>query len=916
MKNLKIGIRLGIGFAIVLALLLLIAVIGSLRLGGLQDSIKDIVGDKNVKVAALNDMVDSINMLGLVHRNMLIMKGDEDLRGFMQTAGEERSKTAKSLEALDALTYGDAGERLLDDIKSARQSFIGLQQEFESLVQQRNFDQAVTLFSTTYRPAYLAYQNAVKKFISFQTDLVQETGRQAEAQSEQSVTLLIGLAIAALLLGIGFALFITRSITRPVGEALGAAQKMAAGDFNFDLKSDAKDEVGEVVRAVAGVQTSVKTMISDAAMLSEAAVAGKLSTRADASRHQGDFRKIVEGVNATLDAVIGPLNVAATYVDQIAKGAIPAKITDSYNGDFNTIKNNLNTAIDAVNALVADALMLSKAAVEGKLATRADASKHQGYYARIVQGVNDTLDAVIGPLNVAATYVDQIAKGAIPAKITDSYNGDFNTIKNNLNTAIDAVNALVADALMLSKAAVAGKLATRADASKHQGDYQRIVQGVNDTLDAVIGPLNVAADYVDRIAKGAIPAKITDTYNGDFNTIKNNLNTAIDAVNGLVADAVMLAQAAVEGRLETRADASKHQGDYRRIVEGVNATLDAVIAPINEVKRVMVALSGGDLTQKITDNYAGDFQVLQNAVNDSMDKLAEIIEQVRGAADALTNAAGQVSATAQSLSQSSSEQAASVEETSASIEQMSASINQNSENAKITDAMASKSSTEAGEGGEAVRSTVEAMKNIAGKIGIIDDIAYQTNLLALNAAIEAARAGEHGKGFAVVAAEVRKLAERSQVAAQEIGELAGNSVHLAERAGKLLDEMVPSINKTSDLVQEIASASQEQTAGVGQINNAMGQLNKATQQNASASEELAATAEELGGQAGQLQELMGFFSLESNRSDTRSSRTTATKPAAAMDVQSQRAKPKPARNNSRMLTGKPVSYNESDFEKF
>jgi len=462
-----------------------------------------------------------------------------------------------------------------------------------------------------------------------------------------------------------------------------------------------------------------------------------------------------------------------------------------------------------------------------------------------------------------ATAAHRIAQGKLDEKIEVHNQNELGEIERALAEVQFNLHAMIDDASLLSKAAVEGRLATRADASRHQGDYARIVQGVNDTLDAVIGPLNVAAAYVDQIARGAIPAKITDTYNGDFNTIKNNLNTAIDAVNGLVADAVMLAQAAVEGRLETRADAGKHQGDYRRIVEGVNATLDAVIAPINEVKRVMVALSGGDLTQKITDDYAGDFQVLQNAVNDSMDKLAEIIEQVRGAADALTNAAGQVSATAQSLSQSSSEQAASVEETSASIEQMSASINQNSENAKITDAMASKSSAEAGEGGQAVKSTVEAMKNIAGKIGIIDDIAYQTNLLALNAAIEAARAGEHGKGFAVVAAEVRKLAERSQVAAQEIGELASGSVNLAERAGKLLDEMVPSINKTSDLVQEIASASQEQTAGVGQINNAMGQLNKATQQNASASEELAATAEELGGQAGQLQELMGFFTVDS-----------------------------------------------------
>jgi methyl-accepting chemotaxis protein len=185
--------------------------------------------------------------------------------------------------------------------------------------------------------------------------------------------------------------------------------------------------------------------------------------------------------------------------------------------------------------------------------------------------------------------------------------------------------------------------------------------------------------------------------------------------------------------------------------------------------------------------------------------------------------------------------------------------------------MASKASKQATEGGQAVSSTVEAMKKIAGKIGIVDDIAYQTNLLALNAAIEAARAGEHGKGFAVVAAEVRKLAERSQVAAQEIGELARSSVSLAEKAGKLLDEMVPSINKTSELVQEIAAASSEQSSGVGQINGAMGQLNQTTQQNASASEELAATSEEMSSQTEQLQSVMSFFKLDNVQSPSMAS---------------------------------------------
>ena len=219
---------------------------------------------------------------------------------------------------------------------------------------------------------------------------------------------------------------------------------------------------------------------------------------------------------------------------------------------------------------------------------------------------------------------------------------------------------------------------------------------------------------------------------------------------------------------------------------------------------------------------------------------------------------------------------------------------------------ASKTAVEATEGGGAVKNTVDAMKKIAQKIGIIDDIAYQTNLLALNAAIEAARAGEHGKGFAVVAAEVRKLAERSQVAAQEIGGLAGDSVGLAERAGHLLDEIVPSIRKTSDLVQEIASASQEQSSGVAQINNAMNQLNQTTQQNASASEELAATAEELGGQAEQLQQLMQFFTIDERnmrRGMARAAPVAATRSTAG----------------SRPQAGARVAgfaFNENDFEKF
>ena len=279
------------------------------------------------------------------------------------------------------------------------------------------------------------------------------------------------------------------------------------------------------------------------------------------------------------------------------------------------------------------------------------------------------------------------------------------------------------------------------------------------------------------------------------------------------------------------------------------------------------ALSEGDLTLREMDTDSRDeIGQLMASLQAMMVKLRQIIGEVVDSSSQITNAADQVSATAQSLSQATSEQAASVEETSSAVEQMSASINHNADNAKTTEHMASQAAHEATEGGESVRQTVAAMKQIAGKIGIIDDIAYQTNMLALNAAIEAARAGEHGKGFAVVAAEVRKLAERSQVAAREIGDVAESSVRLAEQAGALLETIVPSIRKTADLVREITSASEEQSTGVGQINTAMGQLNQLTQQNASASEELAATAEEMSAQASQLTRLMHFFRLEGGAS--------------------------------------------------
>jgi methyl-accepting chemotaxis protein len=672
---------------------------------------------------------------------------------------------------------------------------------------------------------------AVKKWIV--DDLHQGEARsQATAARSKALVAGAGLAAAVLLLGLGA--LIARTIGRTVRRLVGEARK-----------------------------------------LREAVADGRLEVRGDPQGLGAEFRPIVEGINETLEAFAQPIRETAEYVDRIGRGDLPPPLEREHRGDFDLIRKSLNRCIAAVQALVTDASLLAQAGIEGRLATRADAARHQGDFRKVVEGFNGTLDAVVGPLGVAARCVDEISRGAIPPRIAGEYRGDFAAIQQNLNRCIDAVNALVADANLLAEAGVQGRLRTRADAARHQGDFRKVVEGVNRTLDAVIGPLGEAARHVAEISRGAIPPPITAEYQGDFDELKRSLNTCIEAVNRLVADAGLLAQGAAAGNLGARADADRHQGDFRKVVEGVNRTLDAVVAPMDEAAAVLEQLAGRDLRARMRGSYQGDHARLQRAVDATAEALHDSIAQVSSAVEQVSSAAAQIASSSQAVASGASQQAAALEQTGSSTEEVASTTRRTADDAQKASALAQAARDAAAAGNGVVAQMQGAMGRIrqgaehtSQILKDINEIAFQTNLLALNAAVEAARAGEAGRGFAVVAEEVRSLALRAKEAAARTEVLVRESVQQAgegeatsrQVAGKL-EEIAAGTGQVSTLVAEIAQASREQLSGIEQVDRAVGEMDKVTQQNAASAEESSSAAAELNAQAEELAAMVKSFQL-------------------------------------------------------
>jgi methyl-accepting chemotaxis protein len=639
-------------------------------------------------------------------------------------------------------------------------------------------------------------QKELEPFVKSQVAQMRADLAGASAKADQISQIGIIIVVLAVALAAAVALWVTASITRPLGRALGVAREVASGNLNASIEVD-DSEIGQLLAPLAKMQCTLRDFETAQAEMARQHDAGMLDYRMPSNQLEGAYRGMADSMNALVQSHI----------------AVKMKI------------------VEVVGAYI-----------DGKLDVAMD--RLPGQKARVTEAI-DKVQAAMKAAATAAAFNERIrlSLDSLPVCVTVS----------NAQALLVHATPPAKDLLKIFGGATF-------DADKFYGNkLSSLFKNPDDASkfdQAVRSGETVDMDIQGRKLR-LLARPVHNSAGEPIGRITQWLDRTEEIASELELDRMV--NAATHGDFRGRLSIEGKTGFFGKISTGMNQLMETSEQGLSDVARVLSAMAEGDLTQRISSDYAGLFGQVKDSVNTSAENLTRVMTEVRAAADALTGAANQVSATAQSLSQAASEQAASVEQTTSSVDVMSASINQNSDNAKVTDGMASKTTKEAVDGGVAVGQTVTAMKQIAAKIGIVDDIAYQTNLLALNAAIEAARAGEHGKGFAVVAAEVRKLAERSQEAAKEIGELASNSVTTAERAGKLLDEIVPSIQKTSELVQEIAAASSEQSESVTQIGGAMGQLSKATQQNASASEELAATSEELSGQAEQLQQSISFF---------------------------------------------------------
>jgi len=790
-------------------------------------------------------------------------------------AFESMKKTYQKRHAFweQQLPKGSLHQALIKDSYEPAQSFFqNFQEKFLPAVRSGNEEIARSILQTQLTPAYLKHRVAVDRAVKI-ADAQRGNLETSVATSLMHMNILnVSILMAMVALLMLLIAFVMRNIVRPLQGCVDRLDSLSHGEIPEPCSQASWGEFEDVRQSVNRCIAGMHGLVEAELVLQRMAVNDY--TKKFEGDHQGLFARVGEATNNAQARVLNAIRISKN----IAAGDFEKDLEDlkkiGQRSKQDTLIPAYILAMESIKALVDDASKLGiEVAQEGNTKYAIDVSRHQGSYAQVMRHLNETVGTLVTHLGVTTEFVGQIAKGEIPPRRTKPVKGDFKVLQSNLNNCIDGLQGLVEADQVLQRIAV-NDITVQVE-GQYAGIYDRIAVATNMVRGRIHSAISIAraiavGDYAENFKEVRGIGKRSEK--DEFLPAFLAMMTAIDA---LVQDTECLSQAAVEGKLATRADATRHLGGYRKVIEGVNATLDTIVRPIDEASQVLQKVAAHDLTTRMEGNYTGDLAKIKTALNAALENLEQTLLQVSESTSQVASASGQISAGSQNLAQGANEQASSLEEISASLEEMSSKTRQNAENAEEakTIALRTDEGVRSGSGamelmGQSVQRIKESSDRTAKIVKTIDEIAMQTNLLALNAAVEAARAGEAGRGFAVVAEEVRNLAQRSAQAARSTAEMIGESVQSAEDGVKISNEVAQSfvsiaenVRKVNALVGEIAEASRDQAGGIKQVNEAVGRLDKVVQQNAANAEQSASSSEELSSQAQQLQGMTGRFRI-------------------------------------------------------
>ena len=702
-------------------------------------------------------------------------------------------------------------------------------------------------------------QVALNNHRSYNVDIGARAAKQGtDIKTEAIITasvISISVLIGVLLLGF----YITRNLLRQLGGEPADLAKIAAnfaeGNITnkFALKADDKSSIAYSIKTL---QKTLDGLIQSLAYVTAQHKAGDVEVKVDSSAFKGVYAEMATGVNTMVEGHIVLNNKAIAVVKAFGEGNFEMSL-EQFPGKQGAINNTIEQVRHNIKKFVEDMSRMSQQHDVGATDVRMDVTKYQGTYAEMASGLNAMVGGHIELSNKAMNVVKAFGEGDFDAPL-EKFPGKKAEINSTIEQVRSNIKSFITDMDHMNQEHDAGDIDVKMDQAKYKGAYKTMAEGLNGMVDGHIVMNKKAIAVVQGFGEGNFDVSLAQ-----LSGKKRFVNDAIEQVRtnlkALVADTNMLAEAASDGYIQKRADASLHKGDFRKLIEGINQTLETIVGPIVIVK---------------------------------------------SAAESVNTAAKEIASGNTDLSQRTEQQASSLEETASSMEELSSTVKQNAENAKQANQLAATASSVAIRGGDAVNEVVatmaaitESSRKIEDIISVIDGIAFQTNILALNAAVEAARAGEQGRGFAVVAGEVRNLAQRSAGAAKEIKELISDSVNKVEggtkqveEAGKTMQEIVASVQRVTDIMGEITAASVEQSAGIDQVNNAITQMDEVTQQNAALVEQAAAAAESLEEQAQAMTDAISQFKLNGDTQNSHSKHTKNNRPAGTTSVASRSIK--------------------------